>query len=87
MDQTLPKKFWYFKYNFVLHHFDISLKLHYFAVPLKEGQWTVVDDSFEKVFDNEFGDQAAILMVLGKVLNKMSIETIFGLKHFKHRCW
>ena len=67
-------------------HRILNRALYYFAVPLKEGQWTVVDDSFEKVFDNEFGDQAAILMVLGKVLNKMSIETIFGLKHFKHRC-
>ena len=62
-----------------MYHFEISNLLNVFAVPLKEGQWTVVDDSFEKVFDNEFGDQAAILMVLGKVSNKKSVVTIFGL--------
>ena len=34
------------------------------SVPLKEGQWNVIDDSFERVFDNEKSDKAAIWLSL-----------------------
>ena len=29
-------------------------------VPLVEGQWTVIDDTFERVYNNENGDKAVI---------------------------